>query len=718
MGYGQPRQQDVGELAQQMGQMAVDPGAQHPTRRKKDRHAYHHIEQPVGQTQAFDGQQGGQFLNGHSSQPQPGSAPGQAAPGVAQWQHTTQPWQSQQLASPATQYQGAAGGTPISMAPQSGLQPGAMGGAGHSKVNPEQIPSVPLSRDLPAEYYKDHVYPTMDQHLPPPATTPFVAYDQGNASPKYARLTMNCIPNSHEQLMSTSLPLGLVVQPLAKPTDGEQAIPVLDFGEVGPPRCRRCRAYINPFMVFSNGGNRMTCNLCGHPNEVAPEYFAPTDPTGARVDRRSRPELMLGTCEFLVPKEYWSKEPVPMRYLFLLDSSAAAYNTGYLQGVCDGILAALYGDAVASTEDSASEGETESKPSKVPPGAKVGFMTFDREIHFYNVSTTVTAPQQLVISDLEDPFAALSGEHFFVDAANCKANIVGLLRQIPNMFANIRYPEPVLLPALNAALLALEVTGGKIICSLASMPTYGPGRLQPRDKGQSQNDDGDQVKELLRTEHQAMRKCQAEMVKASVGVDFFLTAPMGGHLDIATVGFAAEKTGGETYYFPNWSYPRDWLRLEKELAHTVQREQGYASLMKVRCSNGLQIAHYSGNFTQHTFGADLELASVTEDSAMSVTFAYDGKVSVRLNPVASIEERRRATHVEVRSPRSWFSCLFVLTLEMSSSIRSSMRTSNLLFSTPQPRASVVCDAPILLLRSRRPHARACASSIRTPSSPL
>jgi len=157
------------------------------------------------------------------------------------------------------------------------------------------------------------------------------------------------------------------------------------------------------------------------------------------------------------------------------------------------------------------------------------------------------------------------------------------------------------------------------------------------------------VKELLKTDHQAIRKCQAEMVKAGVGVDFFLAAPMGGYLDIATIGFASEKTGGETYYYPNWSYPRDCLRLEKELTHTVQREQGYAALMKVRCSNGLQIAHYTGNFTQHTFGADLELASVTEDTGMSVTFAYDGKVSLRLNPVASIEERRRATHVEVRS---------------------------------------------------------------------
>ena len=648
-GYGyagqagqQQQQQDVGGATQQMGQMGLDGSAPVHARRKKDRHAYHQIEQPAG-TVPQGGPGGQQYLDRQPGQASPAMGADQAA---APWMQTTQPWQSQTLPQRAAQGP-AQVGTPVSMGQHGGQQPAGMTQGQQARVNPDQMPSVPLSRDLPAEYYKTHIYPTMEQHFPPPATTPFVAFDQGNASPKYARLTLNCIPTSHDQQVSTGLPLGLVLQPLAKQTDGEQAIPVLDFGETGPPRCRRCRAYINPFMLFSNGGNRMTCNLCGHPNQVPEEYFAPTDPSGVRVDRTQRPELLLGTCEFLVPKEYWSKEPVPMRYLFLIDVSAESYNRGFLQGICDGILAALYGTEEESTSNGEeTNGATEAKPSKVPAGAKVGFMTFDRSIHFYDVSASVSAPQQLVVSDLEDPFAAISPERLFIDTAECQYNVTHLLRSLPNMFARQPFPEPALLPSLNAALSALEATGGKVICSLAALPTYGPGRLHVRDKGQSATEDNE--REFLRTDHAAFKKCQADMVKAGIGVDFFLSAPMGGYLDIATIGLVAEKTGGETYYYPNWSYPRDCLRLEKELSHTLQREQGYAALMKVRCSNGLQVAHYSGNFTQHTFGADLELASVTEDSSMSVTFAYDGKVSVRLNPVATKEERRRATHVEVR----------------------------------------------------------------------
>ncbi|GAB7360429.1 hypothetical protein MBLNU230_g8384t2 [Neophaeotheca triangularis] len=625
-GYGQPgqqpqpqQQQDMRGLTQQMGQMGMDGGAPQTHRKKKDRHAYHQLEQPAANSQAYAGAPSGQFMNGQQNQFQPSASPAQA------------PWQSQ-TSTPAMNQFPAQAGTPIAMDQQQQQQraQGAPGGA-QGKVNPDQIPGVPLSRDMAAEYYRTHVYPTMEQHLPPPASTPFVAFDQGNSSPKYARLTLNCIPTTNEQMTSTGLPLGLSLQPLAKQADGEQAIPVLDFGDVGPPRCRRCRAYINPFMIFSNGGNRMTCNLCGHPNEVPPEYFAPTDPQGIRVDRGSRPELTLGTCEFLVPKEYWSKEPVPMRYLFLIDVSAESCNRGFLQGVCDGLLAALYGEGAKEGGAEEANGENLPKPSKIPPGARVGFVAFDREIHFYKVAATMSAPQELVVSDLEDPFAAVSPEHLFVDPTESRANITTLLQRMPTMFSSIRHAENALLPAMTAALAALDITGGKIICSLASMPTHGPGRLFPRDKGQSPNDDSEHMRQLLRTEHPQVLKTQAAMVKAGVGVDFFLSAPAGGYMDLAAIGHLAEKTGGDTFYYPNWSYPRDALRLEKELSHTVQREQGFAALMKVRCSQGLQLAQYSGSFTQHTFGADLELASVSEDSGVGVTFSYDGKLDPKLD---------------------------------------------------------------------------------------
>lgn len=121
-----------------------------------------------------------------------------------------------------------------------------------------------------------------------------------------------------------------------------------------------------------------------------------------------------------------------------------------------------------------------------------------------------------------------------LDVANgIRSNITALLSQLPVLFSRIKNPEPALLPTLNAALAALEKTGGKIVCSLSALPTWGPGRLFARDDGKQH---GDAEKKLFSTEHPGWKKTAEKMVTAGVGVDFFLAAPGGGYLDIATIG--------------------------------------------------------------------------------------------------------------------------------------------------------------------------------------
>ena len=76
--------------------------------------------------------------------------------------------------------------------------------------------------------------------------------------------------------------------------------------------------------------------------------------------------------------------------------------------------------------------------------------------------------------------------------------------------------------------------------------------------------------------------------------------------------------------------------------------------MKVRCSNGLQVSAYHGNFTHHTFGADLEFGVVDSDKAIGVMFSYDGKLDAKLDAhfqsallytTASGERRVRCSNV-------------------------------------------------------------------------
>ena len=353
-------------LTSHMGAMALGgPGPPLRAGKKKNRHAYHSLEQAAGSSQAYNGVPQGaaantQFLD------QPGQRP--------------HPFAGQQVTPAMNQFPASPSGS-VYQGPKSAPLPGATMDVSSSqgRVDPEMVPSVPRSRDEPAKHYQSTFYQTVEQHLPPPSAVPFVSLDQGNSSPKHARLTLNNIPASSEALNLTALPLGLVLQPLAALSAGEEPVPVLDFGDRGPPRCARCRTYINPFMTFPGGGNKFVCNMCTFPNDVPSEYFAPTDPSGVRVDREQRPELRLGTVEFMVPKEYWAKEPVGLRHLFVIDVSQEAINRGFCEAFCDGVLRALYSD-----DEEQGEGEGRQPKRTIPEAARVGFVTFDRDVHFYN----------------------------------------------------------------------------------------------------------------------------------------------------------------------------------------------------------------------------------------------------------------------------------------------------------------------------------------------
>ncbi|KAL4879679.1 hypothetical protein BJY04DRAFT_92295 [Aspergillus karnatakaensis] len=600
-GIGQPNDPSLAGLTSQMSGFGIVGEGTARSSKKKHRHAHHDIgatpapaqQFPTGPADSLQ-QPSSQFLNTGLNQ-----APRAVSPALSSSGLVPQP-------------------------PVPGHAPDSAHGTvpTQGRIDPEQIPSIPRSRDVPAQYYFSHVYPTMERHVPPPAAVPFVAHDQGNSSPKYARLTLNNIPSSSDFLTSTGLPLGMVLQPFARLDAGEQPIPVLDFGDSGPPRCRRCRTYINPFMSFRSGGSKFVCNMCTFPNDVPQEYFSPIDVSGSRIDRMQRPELMQGTVEFLVPKDYWNKEPVGLRTLFLIDVSHESVNRGFLKGVCKGILKALYGD------ESLDDSEATEPERKLPEGAKVGIVTYDREVQFYNLSAQLQQAQMMIMTDLQEPFVPLS-DGLFVDPYESKNVISSLLQQIPTIFSRVKTPEPALLPTLNAALSALQATGGKIIGAICTLPTWGPGALALRDDPKAHGTDAE--KKLFTTENTAWRETAGKLAEAGVGVDMFVAAPSGTYMDVATIGHVPEVTGGETFFYPNFHAPRDIRKLSEELAHAATRETGYQALMKVRCSNGLQVSAYHGNFVQHTFGADLEIGAIDADKAIAVLFSYDGKLDTKLD---------------------------------------------------------------------------------------
>lgn len=73
---------------------------------------------------------------------------------------------------------------------------------------------------------------------------------------------MYCVPSTSDLLKTTALPFSLIVSPYAKTVEGEYDAPIVDFGELGPIRCNRCKAYMSPNMQFIDAGRRFHCLMC------------------------------------------------------------------------------------------------------------------------------------------------------------------------------------------------------------------------------------------------------------------------------------------------------------------------------------------------------------------------------------------------------------------------------------------------------------------------
>lgn len=194
----------------------------------------------------------------------------------------------------------------------------------------------------------------------------------GNTSPRFIRATTYNIATTGELMASSKIPVGLIVQPLNELRASEQPIEVVDMGERGPIRCNRCKAYINPFVRWSHGGQKFICNICDLANDVPAEYFANLDMSGRRVDLMQRPELRYGTVEFVATKEFCARPPTPASFVFLIDVSWNAIQSGMLQVATQTIKEML--DLFPMQDDQACS------------PCRVAIVTYDRSVHFYNLN--------------------------------------------------------------------------------------------------------------------------------------------------------------------------------------------------------------------------------------------------------------------------------------------------------------------------------------------
>ncbi|KAI9296564.1 hypothetical protein K502DRAFT_364026 [Neoconidiobolus thromboides FSU 785] len=474
-------------------------------------------------------------------------------------------------------------------------------------IDINMAPSAVEFQLLDQQEYLNEPYFTLTKDIVPKASSDYCAIDNGNANPKFMRITTRNVSVSGELQEASHIPLALVVQPLAELREDEIPVQEVDFGEQGPIRCTRCKAYINPFVTFVSGGRKYLCNLCRFENEVPDAYFCNLDMNGRRLDADQRAELRFGSVDFVATKEFCNRPPAPASIVFAVDISWNAVQNGSLHQSIQAIKNVLYGPAPVQN-------------------VKIGLITFDRNVHFYNFNACLDQAQMLVVSDSNDPFVPLS-DGFLVDPNESRHVIEPFLEALPTMYGNNRTAEAALGAALTCGQLALAETGGRIFAFQTCLPSYGAGALKSRDNLKLFGTEKE--KALFACADSFYEKLGQNCVESGVSIDLFISTNT--YVDIATIGFPTIKTGGELFFYPGFDPKKHGIKLSEDLVKVATRPFGTSGVLRVRCSDGLIVDRHIGNFLMRN-SADVELGALDSEKTITALIQHEsGKLDEKLD---------------------------------------------------------------------------------------
>uniref|UniRef100_A0A672MJT4 Protein transport protein Sec24D-like n=1 Tax=Sinocyclocheilus grahami TaxID=75366 RepID=A0A672MJT4_SINGR len=504
--------------------------------------------------------------------------------------------------------------------PQSGAFPGGfpggpaqMAGPPQKKLDPDSIPSTTQVIEDDQAKRGGQVYVTnIRGQVPPLVTTDFTVQDQGNASPRFMRCTTYSFPSTADLAKQCKVPLAAIIKPFATVPKNETPLYIVNHGETGPIRCNRCKAYMCPYMQFIDGGRRYQCGFCSCVNEVPVQYFQHLDHMGRRMDLYERPELSLGSYEFIATLDYCknNKPPNPPAYIFMIDVSYNNIKSGLVKLICEELKTLL--DRLPKEEGT----ETSA--------IKVGFVTYNKILHFYNVKSALAQPQMMVVSDVAEMFVPLL-DGFLVNFQESRAVINNLLEQIPDMFADTNESETVFSPVIQAGVEALKAAecSGKLFIFQSSIPTAeAPGKLKNRDDLKLVGTEKE--KTLFQPQRGVYEQLTKDCVAQGCCVDLFLFPNQ--FVDIATMGDVPSHTSGSIYKYSNFQVEVNGQQFLSDLRRDVEKSIGFDAIMRVRTGTGFRATDFFGAIYMNNT-TDVEMAAVDCDKAVTVEFKHDDTLS-------------------------------------------------------------------------------------------
>ena len=399
-----------------------------------------------------------------------------------------------------------------------------------------------------------------------------------NSSQNYISCSSEIFPSDEPTLSQLGIPITLSLSPISH-NESEDSIPLINYGSNEIPRCKNkdCEAFLNPFVKFIESGEKWICNFCDKENDTEDYYFCDFDKNGERLDIDTKPELSCGSYEFVAKKSYYKKNKSPTRalFMFLLETSMSAINSGFLEACIEGIKDVVNNDNFYNEND-----------------VNISIITYDTNVCFYSYGEKFNQPQMLIVTD-EPTFLPTSKINLIFNLEDDKDKILQILDLIQTTFNknNINLKNHIkdsnkIFDALNGAYSLGKNLGGKIIIFSSSNII---GKLPNMNDGIDKNSTKEQIAYSCHDKKQ-MEVMGLNLTNENISVDLIISADTS--IELLTLNQLCDFANGNIYLYKKFNIDLHYKNILNQIRRILSRPIIWEGLNKIRFSNGCRITNF------------------------------------------------------------------------------------------------------------------------------
>ena len=399
-----------------------------------------------------------------------------------------------------------------------------------------------------------------------------------NCSSEYISTSTNIFPSNIETLNKLSLPISISLCPM-KNTGME--IPFINYDNKNIPRCpnRNCRAYLNPFVKFIDGGEKWICNICGQINNTEDYYFCDVDKNGKRTDINEKPELCCGSYEFFANKSYWKKgkNPTEAMFFFIFETSNGAIDNGFFNACVESVKDVVSNESFYNGNN-----------------IKISIITYNLGVDFYSYNEKYSQPQMLTVND-EEMFLPTSKDNLIFSVQKDKDKILQILDLIQNTFNknnqniinnNCKDSIHIFSSIVGAYLIGKNLGGQIILFSSSNILNTLPNMNGGYDKNMT--------KEQLAysaLDKKKLRNIGINLTNENIGCNIFASADS--QINTLTLNQICEYTNGHLYFFKKFNMDLHYKNIFNQIRRVLTRPIAWEGVNRTRFSLGYRISSYS-----------------------------------------------------------------------------------------------------------------------------